>query len=348
MSDYYVSKISGSDSRAMAQVDALLKKEGIKRDGNLDYTCAVYDSDYNVIATGSAFGNTLRCFAVSSEHQGEGLMNIMMSHLLEHEMSLGFSHVFVYTKTTAAKFFLDMGFYEIARIQGSFVFLENRRNGFKNYLLDLAEKAYPDGVSGAVVMNANPFTKGHLYLVEKAASQCDHLHIFVVSEDKSVFPYKVRRMIVEKGTEALKNVSIHESGPYIISSATFPSYFLKDETDVMKKHALLDATVFTQIAKAMNIRIRFVGDEPFSAVTSVYNSVLSEELPKAGIELEVIPRVEYNSKPISASDVRLAVKNEDWSFLENVLPPSTVSYLKSPEALCVIEAIKAQKNVVHH
>ncbi len=155
-------------------------------------------------------------------------------------------------------------------------------------------------------------------------------------------------MIVEKGTEALKNVSIHESGPYIISSATFPSYFLKDETDVMKKHALLDATVFTQIAKAMNIRIRFVGDEPFSAVTSVYNSVLSEELPKAGIELSIINRAEFDGRAISASDVRLAVKNEDWAFLENVLPPSTVSYLKSPEALCVIEAIKAQKNVVHH
>ena len=348
MSDYYVSKVSSSDHSAMAQVDALLQKEGIKRDGNLDYTCAVYDDDYEIIATGSAFGNTLRCFAVSSDHQGEGLMNLVMSHLLEYEMSRGFSHVFVYTKTSTAKFFLDIGFHEIARVEGSFVFLENRSNGFRNYLESLAAKSFADGISGAIVMNANPFTKGHLYLVEKAASQCDHLHIFVVSEDKSVFPFKVRRMLIEKGTSDLKNVSIHESGPYIISNATFPSYFLKDETDVMKKHAMLDVTVFTAIAKAMNIKVRFVGDEPFSTVTSVYNGVLSEQLPKAGIELKIISRLEFGGRPISASDVRLAIKNDDWTFLESVLPPSTASFLRSPEASFVKDAIRAQENVVHH
>ncbi len=153
---------------------------------------------------------------------------------------------------------------------------------------------------------------------------------------------------MEKGTEELKNVSIHESGPYIISNATFPSYFLKDETDVMKKHALLDATVFTSIAKAMNIKKRFVAEEPFSAVTSVYNMVLAEHLPQNGIEFDIIPRLEYNGIPISASNVRLALQNSDWDTLENILPPTTLSYLRSPEAVSVIEAIKAQENVVHH
>jgi len=348
VSDYFVSKISSSDKRGMAQVDSLLQKEGIRRDGNLDYTCGVYDSDYKIIATGSAFGNTLRCFAVSSDHQGEGLMNIAMSHLLEHELSCGISHVFVYTKTSTAKFFIDIGFHEIARVEGSFVFLENRGNGFKNYLSSLAAASFQDGISGAIVMNANPFTKGHLHLVKTAASQCDHLHIFVVSEDKSIIPYKVRRLLVEKGTEDIENISIHESGPYIISNATFPSYFLKDETDVMKKHALLDATVFTSIAKAMNIKVRFVAEEPFSAVTSVYNMVLSEHLPENGIDFRIIPRLEYDGIPISASNVRLAVKNSDWDTLENILPQTTLSYLRSPEAVSVIEAIKAQENVVHH
>ena len=348
MSDYYVSKISASDKRAMAQVDSLLEKEGIRRDGNLDYTCGVYDSDYRIIATGSAFGNTLRCFAVSSDHQGEGLMNMVMSHLLEHELNRGISHVFVYTKTSTAKFFIDIGFHEIARVEGSFVFLENKNNGFKNYLGHLAELSFNDGVSGAIVMNANPFTRGHLHLVKTAAAQCDHLHIFVVSEDKSIFPYKVRRLLVERGTAEFENVSIHESGPYIISNATFPSYFLKDEADVMKKHALLDATVFTSIAKAMNINVRFVAEEPFSAVTSVYNTVLSEHLPQNGIEFDIIPRLEYNGTPISASNVRLAVKNSDWDTLEKIVPETTFSYLRSPEAEPVIEAIKAQENVVHH
>ncbi len=348
MSDYSVSQIREDDSYSMAQVDALLQREGIRRDKNLEYTCGVYDQNYEVIATGSAFGNTLRCFAVSSEHQGEGLMNLVMSHLLEHEMMLGLTHIFVYTKTKAAKFFIDMGFHEIARVEGSFVFLENRSRGFSSYLSALSAKSFSDGVSGAIVMNANPFTKGHLHLVTTAASQCDHLHIFVVSEDKSVIPYKVRRALVELGTKDIPNISIHESGPYIISNATFPSYFLNDETDVMKKHAQLDVSVFTEIAKAMNIKIRFVGDEPFSKVTSIYNQVLAEHLPEAGIELRIVPRKEHEGKPISASDVRLAIKNGDWDHLGNLLPESTLDFLKTPQASVIINAIKAQDNVIHH
>ncbi len=72
---YSISQIYPNDKRRMAQVDALLAQEGIQRDKNLDYSCGMFDEDYRVIATGSCFGNTLRCFAVDHTHQGEGLMN---------------------------------------------------------------------------------------------------------------------------------------------------------------------------------------------------------------------------------------------------------------------------------
>lgn len=348
MGEYSVSSISKYDRTALSQVDALLQKEGIKRDRNLDYTCGVYDEDYNLIATGSAFGNTLRCFAVSSDHQGEGLMNIVMSHLLDYEMGCGISHVFVYTKAKSAKFFMDMGFYEIARVEGLFVFLENRKNGFASYIENLKLTARPDGVSGAVVMNANPFTKGHRYLLEKAASRCDTLHVFVVSEDKSLVPFKVRKRLVEEGSKDLGNIVVHESGPYMISNATFPSYFIADEAGVMEGHARLDVNVFKKIAAVMNITKRFVGDEPFSAITSLYNKVLSEELPKAGIECCIIPRLEQAGVPISASNVRLALQNDDWTVLESILPPTTLDFFRSEEALPVVGAIKAEKDVIHH
>ena len=75
MSEYTLSQVSPTDKTTLAEIDALLQKEGIRRDGNLDYICAMFDEDYHVIGTGSCFGNTLRCFAVSSDHQGEGLLN---------------------------------------------------------------------------------------------------------------------------------------------------------------------------------------------------------------------------------------------------------------------------------
>ena len=83
MSEYTISSVPAWDQSTLSQVDRLLLREGITRDANLDYVAAMTDENGEVIATGSCFGQTLRCFAVSSEHQGEGLLNQTMSHLME-------------------------------------------------------------------------------------------------------------------------------------------------------------------------------------------------------------------------------------------------------------------------
>ena len=188
MSDYPISQVYPSDKRSLAEIDLLLQNEGITRDANLDYICAMRDGNDEIIATGSCFGPTLRCFAVSSQHRGEGLLNEIISHLIEVQQARGNLHLFLYTKVNSAKFFGDLGFHEIARVDGTLVFMENRKSGFPNYLKNL-ERTKKDGVSAALVMNANPFTLGHQYLVETAAAQCDTLHLFVLSEDTSLSPF---------------------------------------------------------------------------------------------------------------------------------------------------------------
>ena len=356
MSDYYISQIYPSDKRANDEVDALLISEEIRRDANLDYTCGMYDDEMHIIATGSCFGNTLRCFAVSHEHQGEGLMNSIVSHLIEFQFSRGNTHLFLYTKCNSAKFFGDLGFYEIARIDGQIVFMENRKTGFQNYLRTFAKDALPEGLTAetptkkiaALVMNANPFTLGHQYLVEKAADENDLLHLFIVSEDASLVPFKIRKQLVMKGTAHLKNICYHDSGPYIISNATFPSYFQKDENAVIESHAMLDLTVFTQIAKVLGITRRYVGEEPTSLVTGIYNRIMSEKLPEQGIECIVVPRKTCEDTPISASNVRLALQNGDYDTLSKLVPQTTLDYRKSPEAIPVIERIRQQENVIHY
>ena len=347
MSDYSISQIDPSDKRRLSQIDQLLQKEGISRDGNLDYICAMEDENGEAIATGSCFGPTLRCFAVSSEHQGEGLLNEIISHLMEVQFARGNMHLFLYTKVNSAKFFGDLGFYEIARVDGILVFMENRRTGFPNYLKAL-EKTQKDGISAALVMNANPFTLGHQYLVETAAAQCDTLHLFVLSEDASLVPFSVRKRLVQEGTAHIPNVVLHDSGPYIISSATFPSYFLKDEAAVIEGHARLDLAVFTRIARALGVTARYVGEEPTSQVTGLYNSIMAQELPKAGIACRIIPRKEAGGKAISASTVRVALQNGDWETLRALVPPTTLRYFTSPEAAPVLERIRRAGNVVHY
>lgn len=351
MSEYAISQIYPSDTRANAQVNTLLEAEGIRRDANLDYTCGMYDDEMNIIATGSCFGNTLRCMAVSSAHQGEGLMNQIVTHLIGVQFERGNTHLFLYTKCSSAKFFRDLGFYEIARIENQIVFMENRRSGFQDYLKKLENEtnAIPSGIRcAALVVNANPFTLGHQYLVEKAATENDILHLFLVSEDASLVPFAVRKKLVMDGTAHLHNIIYHESGPYIISNATFPSYFQKDATAVMESHANLDLTIFVQIAQTLGINSRYVGEEPNSEVTSIYNQVMATKLPENGIECHIIPRKEVDGSVISASTVRNALKENQMELLKTLVPKTTLEYFQSEEAQPIIEKIRNAKNVIHH
>lgn len=372
MSDYPILKVDPSDHPALAQVDALLSREGLQRDANLDYTCAMYDRSYHIIATGSCFGNTLRCLAVDSSHQGEGLLNEILTHLIDIQYERSNIRLFLYTKIKSARFFEDLGFYEIAHVNDTLVFMENRKNGFADYLKGLAratdavlhapakgagagEQNYlthcprkSSKKTGALVMNANPFTLGHQYLAEKAAAQCDLLHLFLVSEDTSLIPFSVRKKLVLDGVSHLPNIICHDSGPYIISNATFPSYFLKDEDAVIRSHAKLDLAIFTQIAKALSITSRYVGEEPYSHVTSIYNQIMAGELPSAGIDCIIVPRKEADGSPISASKVRQYLKEKNFETLGELVPKSTLDYFKSDAALPVIERICQSENVVHY
>ena len=353
MSDYIVSKVYSGDKKSNRLIDDLLSAEGIRRDNNLDYTCVVYDDEMNIIATGSCYENTLRCMAVSRDHQGEGLMNTIVTHLMEVQYARGNIHLFLYTKCESAKFFNDLGFSEIVRIENRLVFMENRINGFSQYLKQLEKNAGHMAVSknqtiSGLVMNANPFTLGHLYLVEKAASESDLLHLFIVSEDASLIPFSVRKQLVYDGTAHIKNICCHDSGPYIISNATFPSYFQKDSEDIITGHAMLDLTIFSKIAKTLDISVRYVGEEPNSQVTGIYNQIMLEELPKAGIECIVIPRKESDGAPISASTVRNAIKQHNIPLLTKLVPQTTLDYFLSDAAKSVIDKIQAAENVIHY
>ncbi|MBQ9390321.1 MAG: [Synergistaceae bacterium] len=348
MSEYTISRVYPSDKRANSQVEKLLLAEGIRRDKNLDYTCAVYDDDYNVIATGSCFGNTLRCMAVSHNHQGEGLMNEVVTHLVQHEYERGINHLFLYTKCNSAKFFGDLGFYEIVRIADQVVFMENRRTGFSDYLSELAKSKRNGSKIAALVLNANPFTLGHQYLVEKAAGENDVLHIFIVSEDASLVPFEVRKRLVVEGTSHLTNVVYHDTGPYIISSATFPSYFQKDDEAVIESHANLDLEVFVRIAETLGINARYVGEEPKSLVTGIYNRIMSEKLPEHGVKCVIVPRKTEGGEVISASNVRQAIKEGRLEDIRGLVPESTYKFFASAEAEEVIRKIRGTENVIHY
>ena len=126
MDDITLRQLDRRDPAAAAEWRRLLEQEGIHEDPHLDYTAGAYDRHERLVATGSCFRNTLRCFAVDGAHRGEGLLNTVVSHLVEYQYGRGNCHLLLHTKCCNLPVFRDLGFHEIARVEGQVVFLENR------------------------------------------------------------------------------------------------------------------------------------------------------------------------------------------------------------------------------
>lgn len=178
---------------------------------------------------------------------------------------------------------------------------------------------------GAVVMNCNPFTYGHRYLVEQALRAVDFLILFVVEENRSVFSFAERYAMVCAGVEDLENIMVVPSGPFFASQMTIPEYFNnKQMTEDAEEHDEQDATIFAEkIALPLGIRYRFFGEEPFDIVTNQYNLSMKKILPLYGIEAVVIPRKTVEGEVVSASTVRKCLGGEDVEMLNRLLPRTT-------------------------
>ena len=206
------------------------------------------------------------------------------------------------------------------------------QKGVKDYTAGIL-KQYPvlkdSKNNGSIVMNCNPFTKGHRYLVEYAAKQVDWLCIFVVEEDKSFFKFEDRFAMVKDGVKGLENVIVVPSGNFIISSITFPEYFMKDYVKEKNFDVSMDVQVFCRyIAPELNIKVRFAGEEPFDPVTLNYNENMSRILPEYGMEFCEIPRMKLdNGEIVNATQVRSLLKDKKYEELEKYVPHSTYRLL---------------------
>ena len=326
-----VELITGLQGRKKQAWIAFLNKAGLEPDESVQRTVLVWDDD-DLIATGSREGNLLKCIAVDAMHQGEGLTATVLTELRQDAFRDGHKHLFLYTKPRNKYMFSSLFFYPVAQTD-TVLLMENEPNGIHSFLESLSV-VQSGGQVGAAVMNCNPFTLGHRYLIETAAKQCDHLYVFVLSEDKSQFSAADRIALVKAGTADIPNVTVYPTGPYLISSATFPTYFLKDREAAQSIQCLLDIEIFVKYyAPRFGITTRFVGTEPLSAMTDQYNTALKTHLPDKGIHLCEIPRCHAGDDPISASRVRSLLGKGQGALLRTLVPSTTFDYLQAHDLI---------------
>jgi len=323
----------------LEQLQLFLRSCGLEYDESIGFT-AVLMEDSEIVATGSLDGGTIKCVAVAPSHQGEDAASQIMTALLQRASEQGIRHLMLYTKPQNQYIFSSFGFHPVIRTADCLL-MENRRGGLKRFLDELEKPQDSSGPVGCIVANCNPFTKGHRYLIETAARQCAWVHLFILSENRGMFTPQERLEMVRSGCEDLKNVMIHETGPYMVSSATFPSYFIKDKQRVGDIHCEIDVRLFCEkIAPALSVTRRYVGTEPECAVTKKYNERMKELLPACGIELIEIPRKECGGRAVSASHARTLIADKRWEEIENLLPPGSLNVIcaKEGDAPCLIHS----------
>lgn len=296
----------------------------------VDYYAGVFAGDDDeLLAGGGLSGDVLKCIAVSDALRDTGMSLSLVSHLLSVAQSNGHQQLKVFTKPENKGIFENFSFHAIASAPKA-ILMENG-NGLRNYCSQLNALAGDKGEKrGVIVMNANPFTLGHRYLVEQAAAQVDTLFIIVVKEDRSLFSYAERKAMIMAGVADIANVVVCEGSDYAISAATFPTYFLKQLSDATDTHITLDLDLFARhIAPALGATVRFAGSEPLDATTRRYNRLMTELLPAQGIDFVEIERCLINDNIVSATAVRDALTEQTLLKALPLVPHTTVPYLVS-------------------
>lgn len=317
------------------KVESFLKTNGLRLE-KVNLYMAIQDADENILAGGGLDGDTIKCIAVSEKARSGGLAVPLISRLISVAAQQGHTNVKVFTKPENTAIFESLGFTVIGRAPKA-VLMENGR-GLAAYLSGFPVK--PGMTDGVIIMNANPFTIGHKYLIEKAARQVDHLFVIVVKEDVSRFPYADRLAMTKAACADFSNVTVCEGSDYQISAATFPTYFLKELSDASETQMRLDLDIFARhIAPALGATVRFVGSEPQDALTARYNAIMKEVLPAAGVQVVELPRLCYSElgeeSPVSASAVRKGLDGFDGGFW-HLLPETSLPYVLAEAAVTAL------------
>ena len=364
-----IQTLNPATPRQRQRIEAFLKRNALRID-DMNYYAAMLDDDGEMIAGGGLKDDVIKCVAVDDAHKGEAIANTLVSHLISHANQEGYGCIKLFTKPKNRQLFESLSFRLLAEAPEAILMetgiggisntvealkkIKEESEKYKEYNKECKEdsKKCKENTSylntstpqhlnttmqptGCIVMNCNPFTLGHRYLIEQAAKQVERLYVMVVREDCSLFAYTERKAMVEQGVADIENVSVIDGSDYAISRATFPTYFLKRLDDAADTQMLLDLDLFRRhIAPALGATVRFVGTEPTDQLTRRYNQLMHEALK----DVREINRLEKDGNAVSASRVRKAMEEGDMNTIRQLVPPTTLPYIIAHLATQALQA----------
>lgn len=342
-SEYEIRQMRLSIPRQRRMVEAFLQDNALRLD-DVDYYAGVFRVDGDeMLAGGGLKGSVVKCLAVRSDCRDEALSCRMVSHLVSVANAAGHQVVRLFTKPSNRMVFESMSFRLLAEAPEA-ILMETGVGGidaYRRYLgsvRDAVATAPDAGEAGVIVMNANPFTLGHRYLVEQAAQKVARLYVIAVKEEASLFSYDERLAMIRSGVSDINNVTVCEGSDYAVSATTFPTYFLKRLSDASDTQMMLDIDLFRRhIAPALGATVRFVGSEPTDMLTRRYNEIMKQMLPRV-VETERLTAQKALREAVSASLVRAAMGRHSLWEAASMVPQTSVPYIIAHLATQALQA----------
>lgn len=338
--------------RRKQEWENLLRSRGL-RTSEAIVTAGLYDTEDNLRGCASLCkcgkGFSIQCVAMDESIDEHGQVARLIDFLRnkageEYINNAADCNIFLFTKPEYGAIFSSLAFHPVGKAPEA-ILLESNRESLNSYKRYLTQQRRP-GSNGIIVMNANPFTKGHAYLVSTAAAIVDNLYIIPVGDDGDEatgnIPFRLRKHAIEMAVSHIPNVTVLAPSRYAISAATFPNYFLKELSDVSLNQIALDLDIFIRhIAPSLGITVRFVGTEQEDKLTAQYNARLKALLPPEGIDVLEIERFAVSSQdqqPVSATSVRRCLAENNWRQVRELVPDTTLAMLLAETALSAMRA----------
>lgn len=295
----------------LEKIKIFLNKFSLKLDPNLTKTFYIENDNNEIIGTISCQDYIIKDLAVDESYQSENLASLLINEILNYFRLNNIYNYQVFTKPIYKTIFISLGFKEIVStdkvimLEGGVSFINDKIKEINKTLTNRFGELNESCDLGCVVINGNPITNGHMHIIEEASKNHKMVVLFVVEEDKSEFTFEERFSFAYLSTMRLGNICVIPSSKYIVSSSTFPSYFLKDENEALEQYSKIDALIFKEyFMKQLFIKKRYVGTETILKMVN-YNNILKETLQD---KLVIMERLQENNEVISASKVRSLLK----------------------------------------
>lgn len=325
-------RVKRSENKKMAEIAHFLKENDLSVDTTVEVFITVSRDD-RLIACGGIAGNIIKCVAISESVRGEGLALTLATELINLAWERHCTHLFIYTKTEYEALFKQCSFSTIASVPGVMVLMENSATRLKRYAESLATLRH-EGRNWLYCDERQSF-HARPSLSDPTGGGTVRLAASVPGQRRYItLPYEDRLDLVLKGTTDIPRLTVHRGSEYIISRATFPCYFIKEQSVINHCYTEIDLKIFRQyLAPALGITHRFVGTEPFCTVTAQYNLDMrfwleTPTLPAPPITLVEIERLCFQETPISASWVRKLLVKHDLTAIAPLVPDATLRYLQ--------------------